>query len=235
MEQRCNTDWVNERAITVQFDNQNIFESIASFLIIRPKYAWLGFGAGIVPPKWNDAFRWDVGLPKGECSQSSPGVFQRQWSYGTATMDCSTYSGHVPCNPHDQKCGILPKPTLPPTPSLPTPPSKDLSRHLPPRRCHPLVTAGLLPITALRAKATPKSSPSSSRLVSRSRSARPFALPPRNAGTCAMSSQKCLLANAVCGRIVQNCASPTTAGTGGWNVRVPSSSKRCGELEHDGM
>jgi hypothetical protein len=139
MEQRCNTDWVNERAITVQFDNQNmgVFESIASFLIIRPKYAWLGFGAGIVPPKWNDAFRWDVGLPKGGCSQSSPGVSnasgataRRRW---TAARTVVTYRAilttrnagscqsrhchqHLHCRHHH------------------------LSRHLPPRR--PVPPAG---------------------------------------------------------------------------------------------
>ena len=41
MAQRCNTDWVNERAITVQFDPKNVNVSIASFLIVRPAYAWL--------------------------------------------------------------------------------------------------------------------------------------------------------------------------------------------------
>lgn len=42
MAQRCNTDWVNQRAITVQFDSANVNVSIASFLIVRPQYAWLG-------------------------------------------------------------------------------------------------------------------------------------------------------------------------------------------------
>lgn len=42
MTQRCNTEWVNKRAITVQFDSANVNVSIASFLIVRPEYAWLG-------------------------------------------------------------------------------------------------------------------------------------------------------------------------------------------------
>lgn len=46
MTQRCNTDWVNERATTGQFDSRNVNVSIASFLIVRPAYAWLGYGAG---------------------------------------------------------------------------------------------------------------------------------------------------------------------------------------------
>eukprot|EP01047_Picozoa_sp_COSAG01_P009490 COSAG01_NODE_390_length_17672_cov_8.513287_6_plen_45_part_00 len=37
MAQRCNTEWVRRRAITVQFDPQNVNFSIASFLIVRPE------------------------------------------------------------------------------------------------------------------------------------------------------------------------------------------------------
>jgi hypothetical protein len=114
MTQRCNTDWVNERAITVQFDSENINVSIASFLIIRPDFAWLGYGAGYYQPKWNDAFLWDVGLPISNCSIINPGVFTREWTYGTALMDCNSYTALVPCNPSDKKCGQPPKPPPPP-------------------------------------------------------------------------------------------------------------------------
>jgi hypothetical protein len=54
MAERCNTEWVNERAITVQFDSANVNVSIASFLIVRPAFAWIGYGAGDYTPKWND-------------------------------------------------------------------------------------------------------------------------------------------------------------------------------------
>ena len=66
MAQRCNTDWVNSRAITVQFDSFNVNVSIASFLIVRPAYAWIGYGAGYFRAKWNDAFLWDVGGEENE-------------------------------------------------------------------------------------------------------------------------------------------------------------------------
>jgi hypothetical protein len=107
MAQRCDTAWVNSRAIAVQFDNQNVNMSIASFLVVRPAYAWLGYGAGYIgwPPTWNDAFRWDVGAPTGNCSQTAPGVFERAWTYGTAHVDCNSYTASVPCNPADAKCG----------------------------------------------------------------------------------------------------------------------------------
>jgi hypothetical protein len=116
MAQRCNTDWVNQRAIAVQFDKFNINVSIASFLIVRPAYAWIGYGAGEFnwPPTWNDAFLWDVGLPVGECAQTAPGVFEREWTFGTATMDCNSYTATVPCNPADKTCGEPPRPPVPP-------------------------------------------------------------------------------------------------------------------------
>lgn len=138
MTQRCNTDWVNERAITVQFDSHNVNVSIASFLIVRPAYAWIGYGAGYYQPKWNDAFLWDVGVPVSECRNgSTPGTFERDWTYGTATMDCNTYSASVPCNPADTSCGEPPRPPPPPPPSgnwaihnctsCQTPPAKPLA------------------------------------------------------------------------------------------------------------
>ena len=117
MSQRCNTAWVNSRAITVQFDEDNVNVSIASFLVVRPAYAWIGWGAGYFTPRWNDAFLWDVGLPVGNCSQVSPGVFEREWTYGTAHVDCNTYTATVPCNPADSQCGEPPRP--PPPPPIP--------------------------------------------------------------------------------------------------------------------
>ena len=60
MAKRCDTEWVNERAITVQWDKNNINVSIASFLIVRPAYAWLGGGR-----MWND----------GECRRNPQSTF----------------------------------------------------------------------------------------------------------------------------------------------------------------
>ena len=88
MMQRCNTAWVNAHAITVQMDEFHVNQSIAAFLVVRPDYAWLGWGAGAWDPVWSPAFLWDVGVPLGNCSQPSPGVFERQWTYGTARLNC---------------------------------------------------------------------------------------------------------------------------------------------------
>ena len=113
MAQRCDTKWVNERAITVQWDSANINVSIASFLIVRPAYAWLGGNR-----LWNDAFRWNFGEPTSACRNgSAPGTFERDWTFGTATMDCLSYTASVPCDPADTACGEPPH--LPPAPPGP--------------------------------------------------------------------------------------------------------------------
>ena len=91
MAKRCNTDWVNSRAISVQMDaNRSLVnESIASFLIVRPAFAWLGTTDQNDP--WRDEYLLDVGEPVGNCTQSSPGVFERLWSYGIVRMNCTSY------------------------------------------------------------------------------------------------------------------------------------------------
>ena len=99
MSARCNTDFVRERAITVQMDPFHRNESIAQFLVVRGDYAWLGWGAGQWDPVWVPEFLMDVGYPTTTCSQTSPGVFSRGWTYGTASFDCNTYTGSVPVNP----------------------------------------------------------------------------------------------------------------------------------------
>ena len=141
MAKRCNTPWVNERAITVQFDPVNVNVSIASFLIVRPAFAWLGYGAGYYQPKWNDAFLWDVGLPLGECrSGAEPGTWERDWTYGAARMDCNSFTASVPCSPADKTCGEPPHPPPPPAPpgkwsaahnctSCQAPPAQPLASH----------------------------------------------------------------------------------------------------------
>ena len=48
------------------------------------------------------------------CTQTAPGVFERAWTYGTAKMDCNSYTATVPCNPLDHTCGQPPGPPPPP-------------------------------------------------------------------------------------------------------------------------
>ena len=70
---------------------------LASFLVSRGPYDYLGYGwygGGSVSipefdPLW-DAY--DVGEPTGACTETSPGVFSRTWSKGSATLDCGTWT-----------------------------------------------------------------------------------------------------------------------------------------------
>ena len=113
MAQRCATPWMAQRALTQQMDPFHVNESIAQFLVVRPDFAWLGWGAGYYDPVWVPEFLLDVGAPLGECAQTAPGVFQRAWTYGNASFDCNSYSaGALPVNPA--------QPPIPPPPPMTT-------------------------------------------------------------------------------------------------------------------
>lgn len=105
MSQRCNTQWVNERAITVQFDSSNVNVSIASFLIVRPAYAWIGYGAGYYRAKWNDVrsfSAWRPSTPARALTQHPPHARTLRnppaqaflWDVGLPLSECR--NGSVP-------------------------------------------------------------------------------------------------------------------------------------------
>jgi hypothetical protein len=41
-------------------------------------------------------FLLQAGEPLGLCTQPSPGVFQRVWSLGVASLDCNAYTADLP-------------------------------------------------------------------------------------------------------------------------------------------
>ena len=90
MSKRCNTDWVNSRTISVQMDRTAVNESLASFLIVRPAFAWIGQTEN--SNFWYEEYWWDVGSPLGNCTSPSPGIFERQWSYGTVRLNCTSFT-----------------------------------------------------------------------------------------------------------------------------------------------
>lgn len=56
---------------------------------------WVGCS---VPYDFPDALRTqDLGQPLGRCAESAPGsgLFSRQWSKGTSSVDCNTMQGSV--------------------------------------------------------------------------------------------------------------------------------------------
>ena len=72
---------------------------LAAFLITRPPYAYITYGwKGCGGPSkaagrdyWEPLFDLDVGEPLGLCTEEKPGVFSRQWSKGSATLDCARF------------------------------------------------------------------------------------------------------------------------------------------------
>jgi hypothetical protein len=74
-------------------------EDLATFLLQRGDYAWLGYGwlgcdlEYVYPPEFNV----DYGVPVSTCSETTPnsGVFTRDWTKATVQMDCNTYTGTI--------------------------------------------------------------------------------------------------------------------------------------------
>jgi hypothetical protein len=93
-------------------------QHVASFLLMRGPYAWLGYswkGCGI-PYARPVELDTDYGVPLGLCTETSTGsgVFSRTWSRAVVTVDCNTWTGTI-------AGGIKPPPTPapPPQPALP--------------------------------------------------------------------------------------------------------------------
>lgn len=77
----------------------NFDQDLATFLLLRGDYAFLGFGwsgCGFVTP-FPDALKLDYGVPTDFCTETAPNsnVFSREWTKATITMDCNSYKGSV--------------------------------------------------------------------------------------------------------------------------------------------
>ncbi len=74
-------------------------QDLATFLLIRGPYAWLGYGwvSCNIEYEFPDALKVDYGTPLGTCAETAPnsGVFTRAYTNGKATMDCNTWTGTV--------------------------------------------------------------------------------------------------------------------------------------------
>jgi hypothetical protein len=92
-----------------QYPLPNIDVDLATFMLIRGPYAWLGYSwlgctSNEVPgfgtnrytsPADIPQLQVDYGVPTGPYVQSSPGVFTRDWTLATVTMDCITYTPSI--------------------------------------------------------------------------------------------------------------------------------------------
>ena len=89
-------------------------EDVAFFLLARGPYAWLGWGVwgmtwpfnpepahGELPPLPNgvprpDLIDEDFGEPVGLCREVADGVFDREWTSGTVSLDCNSFTSSLP-------------------------------------------------------------------------------------------------------------------------------------------
>jgi len=72
-------------------------QDVAMFLLTRGPYAWIGYGwmgCGGLPvrPPQVDV---DYGVPTSDCKQSQTGIFTREYSKATITMDCPNFKATI--------------------------------------------------------------------------------------------------------------------------------------------
>jgi hypothetical protein len=101
MRARCTAAYQGSSLI-MGMDNSpaNANQSVAGFLVVRPAYAYLGWGWESDDRMWNDLFYLEAGEPMagpgGLCTETSTGVFSRQWTQGTVTLDCNSWAASLP-------------------------------------------------------------------------------------------------------------------------------------------
>eukprot|EP00054_Salpingoeca_dolichothecata_P010503 m.58577 g.58577 ORF g.58577 m.58577 type:complete len:407 (-) comp19026_c0_seq2:20-1240(-) len=77
-------------------------QDLASFLLVRGPYAWLGFGWqgcswSVDQYTQRPEMRVDYGEPVGVCEETAPnsGIFKREWTKATVEMDCNKWAGSI--------------------------------------------------------------------------------------------------------------------------------------------
>ena len=81
-----------------------LLEHLAGFLLVRGKYAyfapaddgWAG-SSYPYPPRsvYNGLFDRDYGTPKGLCARSAPGVWTREWTTATVSINCGQWKANI--------------------------------------------------------------------------------------------------------------------------------------------
>lgn len=95
------TEFFWDKALVFDINSKNrtpvvAQNDVATFLLVRGPYAWIGNGWEGCPaagptPLPDDIFL-DFGMPLGNLTQPVQGVFQREWEKATVQFDCNTYN-----------------------------------------------------------------------------------------------------------------------------------------------
>ncbi len=83
--------------LIVGIQSADAVDELATFLLVRGPYAWLGYTwrGCVPPPPLPPALARDVGVPLGNATEAQSGVWVREWSGATASFDCATGHGSV--------------------------------------------------------------------------------------------------------------------------------------------
>jgi len=75
----------------------SVMQDIALFLLARGDYAWIGFGWMGCGGPWVRPPQVDVdyGVPTSDCKQIKTGIFTREYSKATVTMDCPNWAATI--------------------------------------------------------------------------------------------------------------------------------------------
>lgn len=82
--------------LAMGFDADNPVQVLASFLLVRPHVAYLGWGWESDQHEWNSLFLLDVGKPLAPMENPSPNIFTRMWTYGQVHLNCTSWTATVP-------------------------------------------------------------------------------------------------------------------------------------------
>jgi hypothetical protein len=117
-----------------QFPLPSPLQDIASFLLVRGPYAWMGYGwlGCISEYERPAALSYEYGTPVGTCRETGPGsgVFTRTWTQATVSLDCNSWSPTINITAGPSAHGVIPLPSVPPSPSpgQPTPAPAPMKR-----------------------------------------------------------------------------------------------------------
>jgi len=90
-------------------------EDVAHFLLVRGDYAWLGWGVwgmtwpfnaaegfpyGVPRPELLDT---DFGVPTEKCQQVEKGIFKREWTKASITLNCNTFQADIKMKMKEEK------------------------------------------------------------------------------------------------------------------------------------
>jgi len=86
-----------EFGFTMPIPLTSVEQDVAMFLLTRGPYAWIGYGWMGCGGPWVRPPQVDVdyGMPTSDCKETQTGIFTREYSKATVTMDCPNWKATI--------------------------------------------------------------------------------------------------------------------------------------------